>query len=239
MPVPGALPAPSRPESTDWTFSSSKRAAAFSRESSIPIPKEKRSTPPFRKAKPDHFPSKRWRRLQTSRRWRSISTLSKRWRTNAASLFTSTKEILLGGHIRILQGALPRIGEVDEDGVDRLTILTQEIDAGCGVTLKQAMSFPMKHVIACIGTQGPAPIFTQIGLQQITCTEGVLKLPQKHEGPRLIASEHGPSSFWNWPIRRCGHPDPGPCACLRWSYAGKRPPSPDRAPRQRWRQPHP
>lgn len=56
--------------------------------------------------------------------------------------------------------------------MDRLTILTQEIDAGCGVILKQAMSFPMKHVIACIGTQGPAPIFSQIGLQQNTCTEG-------------------------------------------------------------------
>ena len=30
------------------------------------------------------------------------------------------EEILLGGHIRILQGALPRIGEVDEDGVDHI-----------------------------------------------------------------------------------------------------------------------
>ncbi len=94
------------------------------------------------------------------------------------------EEILLGGHIRILQGALPRIGEVDEDGVDRLTILTQEIDAGCGVILKQAMSFPMKHVIACIGTQGPAPIFTQIGLQQITCTEGVCRIGK--EGAQLV-----------------------------------------------------
>lgn len=94
------------------------------------------------------------------------------------------EEILLGGHIRILQGALPRIGEVDEDGVDRLTILTQEIDAGCGVILKQAMSFPMKHVIACIGTQGPAPIFSQIGLQQITCTEGVCRIGK--EGAQLV-----------------------------------------------------
>lgn len=94
------------------------------------------------------------------------------------------EEILLGGHIRILQGALPRIGEVDEDGVDRLTILTQEIDAGCGVIHKQAMSFPMKHVIACIGTQGPAPIFSQIGLQQITCTEGVCRIGK--EGAQLV-----------------------------------------------------
>lgn len=94
------------------------------------------------------------------------------------------EEILLGGHIRILQGALPRIGEVDEDGVDRLTILTNEVDAGCGVILKQAMSFPMKHVIACIGTQGPAPIFNQIGMQQITCTEGVCRIGK--EGAQLI-----------------------------------------------------
>ncbi len=94
------------------------------------------------------------------------------------------EEILLGGHIRILQGALPRIGEVDEDGVDRLTILTNEIDAGSGVILKQAMSFPMKHVIACIGTQGPAPIFGQIGLQQITCTEGVCRIGK--EGAQLV-----------------------------------------------------
>ncbi len=94
------------------------------------------------------------------------------------------EEILLGGHIRILQGAQPRIGEVDEDGVDRLTILTQEIDAGSGVFLKQAMSFPMKHVIACIGTQGPGPIFEQIGLQQITCTEGVCRIGK--EGAQLV-----------------------------------------------------
>lgn len=94
------------------------------------------------------------------------------------------EEILLGGHIRILQGVLPRIGEVDEDGVDRLTILIQEVDAGSGVILKQAMSFPMKHVIACIGTEGPAPVFDQIGLQQITCTEGVCRIGK--EGSQLV-----------------------------------------------------
>lgn len=94
------------------------------------------------------------------------------------------EEILLGGHIRILQSAWPRIGEVDEDGVDRLTILIQEINAGSGVYLKQAMSFPMKHVIACIGTQGPGPIFEQIGLQQITCTEGVCRIGK--EGDQLV-----------------------------------------------------
>ncbi|MDZ7580866.1 MAG: NAD(P)-binding domain-containing protein [Deltaproteobacteria bacterium] len=30
------------------------------------------------------------------------------------------EEILLGGHIKILQGAVPKIGEVDEEGVERL-----------------------------------------------------------------------------------------------------------------------
>ena len=94
------------------------------------------------------------------------------------------EEILLRGHIRILQGALPRIGEVDEDGVDRLTILTNEVDAGCGVILKQAMSFPMKHVIACIGTQGPAPVYDRLNLQQITCTGGICKIGK--EGAQLI-----------------------------------------------------
>jgi thioredoxin reductase len=100
------------------------------------------------------------------------------------------EEILLGGHIRILQGALPRIGEVDDEGVDRLTILTQEIDAGSGVILRQAMSFPMKHVIACIGTEGPAPVFDQIGLQQITCTEGVCRIGKEGTQLVMLSPEH-------------------------------------------------
>ncbi len=94
------------------------------------------------------------------------------------------EEILLGGHIKILQGAVPRIGEVDEEGVDRLIIQTQEVDLGRGVELQMGMSFPMKHVIACIGTQGPSPVFDRLGLQQITCTEGVCRIGK--EGARLI-----------------------------------------------------
>jgi thioredoxin reductase len=94
------------------------------------------------------------------------------------------EEILLGGNIKILQGATPRIGEVDEDGVDRLMIQTQQIHLGEGVELQQGMSFPMKHVIACIGTQGPSPVFTRLGLQQITCTEGVCKISK--EGTQLL-----------------------------------------------------
>jgi len=94
------------------------------------------------------------------------------------------EEILLGGNIKILQGATPRIGEVDEDGVDRLMIQTQQIHLGEGVELQQGMSFPMKHVIACIGTQGPSPVFRRLGLQQITCTEGVCKISK--EGTQLL-----------------------------------------------------
>lgn len=94
------------------------------------------------------------------------------------------EEILLGGNIKILQGAIPKIGEVDEDGVDRLIIQTQEHHLGGGVELQQGMSFPMKHVIACIGTQGPSPVYDRLGLQQITCTEGVCRIGK--EGHRLI-----------------------------------------------------
>ena len=94
------------------------------------------------------------------------------------------EEILLGGHIKILQGAIPRIGEVDEEGVERLLVQTQDVDLGEGVKTQQWMSFPMKHVIACIGTQGPSPVFDRLGLQQITCTEGVCKIGKT--GDRLI-----------------------------------------------------
>ena len=94
------------------------------------------------------------------------------------------EEILLGGNIRILKGAIPQIGEVDEDGVERLLIQTQKINVGQGVEFHQGMSFPMKHVIACIGTQGPSPVFERLGLQQITCTEGVCKISK--EGTQLL-----------------------------------------------------
>ena len=60
------------------------------------------------------------------------------------------EEILLGGNIKILQSAIPKIGEVDEEGVDRLYIETQDVHLGEGVEIKQGMSFPMKHVIAII-----------------------------------------------------------------------------------------
>jgi len=94
------------------------------------------------------------------------------------------EEILLGGNIKILLGAIPKIGEVDEEGVDRLIIQTSEIPLGRGVELQQGMSFPMKHVIACIGTQGPAPIYEQLKLQMITCTGGICRIGK--EGAKLI-----------------------------------------------------
>jgi len=94
------------------------------------------------------------------------------------------EEILLGGNIKILLGAIPKIGEVDDEGVDRLIIQTSEIPIGRGVELQQGMSFPMKHVIACIGTQGPAPIYEQLKLQMITCTEGICRIGK--EGAKLI-----------------------------------------------------
>ena len=90
----------------------------------------------------------------------------------------------MGGNIKILLSAIPKIGEVDEEGVDRLIIQTSEIPLGKGVELQQGMSFPMKHVIACIGTQGPAPIYDQLKLQMITCTGGICRIGK--EGAKLI-----------------------------------------------------
>jgi thioredoxin reductase len=94
------------------------------------------------------------------------------------------EEMLLGGNFKILQAAVPKIGEVDRDGVERLLVQTQSIQLGQGVEQQQGMSFPMKHVIACIGTQGPSPMFDRLGLQQITCTEGICKIGK--EGARLV-----------------------------------------------------
>lgn len=94
------------------------------------------------------------------------------------------EEILLGGNIRLLPGATPRIGEVDEEGVDRLVIRINEFKQEDGIEIYHAMSFPMKHVIACIGSQGPVPIFDKLGIQTIACTAGVCKIAK--EGDRLV-----------------------------------------------------
>ena len=94
------------------------------------------------------------------------------------------EEILLGGNIRLLHGATPRIGEVDDEGVDRLVIRINEFKQPDGIDLYHALSFPMQNVIACIGSQGPVPIFDKLNIQSIACTAGVCKIAK--EGERLI-----------------------------------------------------
>ncbi|HZV81148.1 MAG TPA: NAD(P)-binding domain-containing protein [Geobacteraceae bacterium] len=94
------------------------------------------------------------------------------------------EEILLGGNIRLLPGATPRIGEVDAEGVDRLVIRINVFEQPDGIDLYHALSFPMKNVIACIGSQGPVPIFDKLGIQTIACTSGVCKIAK--EGDRLV-----------------------------------------------------
>jgi len=99
------------------------------------------------------------------------------------------EEILLGGHIKILQKAVPKIGEVDSEGIDRLYIhQTMSPSAGNDLYTYQGMSFPMKNVIACIGTHGPSAIFDALNLQQITCTGAICKIAR--EGERLLMLSH-------------------------------------------------
>ena len=102
------------------------------------------------------------------------------------------EEILLGGNIRILPGAVPRLGELDEDGIYRLLIGLSSIDVADGMKYHQAYSFPMNHVIACVGTQGPAPVFEKMGLEQIT-SDKVESKPRKTRkaGTRLIVLKSG------------------------------------------------
>ncbi len=94
------------------------------------------------------------------------------------------EEILLGGNIRLLPGAMPRIGEVDALGVDRLVIRINVFEQADGIDLYHALSFPMQNVIACIGSQGPVPIFDKLNIQSIACTSGVCKIAK--EGDRLV-----------------------------------------------------
>lgn len=99
------------------------------------------------------------------------------------------EEILLGGNIRLLPGATPRIGEVDDEGVDRLVIRINVFEQSDGIDLYHALSFPMKNVIACIGSQGPVPIFDKLGVQTIACTAGVCKIAKEGERLVLLTSE--------------------------------------------------
>lgn len=110
--------------------------------------------------------------------------ISEKFDVNKETAQRLGEEILLGGNIRLLPGATPRIGEVDEEGVDRLVIRINEFKQSDGIEIYHAMSFPMKHVIACIGSQGPIPIFDKLGIQSIACTEGVCQIAK--EGDRLV-----------------------------------------------------
>ncbi len=110
--------------------------------------------------------------------------ISEKFDVNKETAQRLGEEILLGGNIRLLPGATPRIGEVDEEGVDRLVIRINEFKHTDGIEIYHAMSFPMKHVIACIGSQGPIPIFDKLGIQSIACTEGVCQIAK--EGDRLV-----------------------------------------------------
>jgi thioredoxin reductase len=99
------------------------------------------------------------------------------------------EEILLGGQIKILQGAVPKIGEVDAEGIDRLYIHQSPGAHGSDdVFMYQGMSFPMKNVIACIGTHGPSAIFNQLDLQQITCTGEICRIAREGEQLLLLSS---------------------------------------------------
>jgi thioredoxin reductase len=95
------------------------------------------------------------------------------------------EEILLGGQIRVLQGAVPKIGEVDAEGIDRLYIhQSPGILSRDDVFVYQGMSFPMKSVIACIGSHGPSSIFAKLNLQQITCSGNICRIAR--EGEQLL-----------------------------------------------------
>lgn len=78
------------------------------------------------------------------------------------------EELLLGGQVKILQEAIPKIGEVDNDGIDRLYIhQAPGMNQRNEVFTYQGMSFPMKNVIACIGTQGPTGVFKNLDINVI------------------------------------------------------------------------
>lgn len=98
------------------------------------------------------------------------------------------EEILLGGNIRLLPGAMPRIGEVDENGVDRLVLRVNEFKQDDGIDMYHGMSFPMENIIACIGSQGPSAIFDKLGIQTIACASGVCKIAKDGERLALLTA---------------------------------------------------
>lgn len=115
--------------------------------------------------------------------------IRKQFKINKNTARDLGEEILLGGQIKILQGAIPKIGEVDSEGIDRLYIhQSPEIQARDDVFMYQGMSFPMKNVIACVGTHGPSEIFNALNLQQITCTGSICKIAREGEQLLLLST---------------------------------------------------
>jgi len=110
--------------------------------------------------------------------------ISEKFDVNKETAQRLGEEILLGGHIRLLQGATPRIGEVDAQGVERLVIRINEFKEADGLEVYHSLSFPMRNVIACIGSQGVTKILDKLNIQTITCTGGVCKVAK--EGDRLV-----------------------------------------------------
>ena len=111
--------------------------------------------------------------------------IAEKFQINKNTAHELGEEILLGGQIRVLQGAVPKIGEVDAEGIDRLYIhQTHDIITQDDVFVYQGMSFPMKNVIACIGSHGPSAIFDKLDLQQITCEGNICRIAK--EGERIL-----------------------------------------------------
>lgn len=115
--------------------------------------------------------------------------MSEKFDVNKETAQRLGEEILLGGNIRLLPNAIPRIGEIDDEKVDRLSIRINEFKQGDGIDLYHALSFPMQNVIACIGSQGPVPIFDKLAIQTISCTAGVCRVAK--EGDRLVLLSAG------------------------------------------------
>jgi len=64
------------------------------------------------------------------------------------------------------------------------TLHLSHLTMGLFKIMVQGLSFPMKYVIASIGTHGPEPIFTKLNLQQIKCVGPLCKIGK--EGTKLL-----------------------------------------------------
>jgi hypothetical protein len=192
-----AWPRVYRPSKLVFLILSWKRENAYSRGLSIPTRRENGRTQ-FRKSRTvyRHYHTGHRRRKRRCR-YRSGTRetkdyspvywghIEKRFQINKNIARDLGEEILLEGQIRILQGAVPKIGKVDEEGIDRLYIRQSPgVGARDDVFIYQGMSFPMKNVIAGIGSHGPSAIFSKIDIQQITCSGNISRIAK--EGEQLL-----------------------------------------------------